>query len=350
MKAFIKKFIKKCFQKAGIHIQRLPEAAELHSSLKNKPVDVRNHELKRITHSLGMAENHTLYDEILRAFVPAWMADIKEAAFTGSGISGSSLNTYRRVTIGGKHYFEKVYFNSRPDLQTVQWFEEHIYDLIKDEINVPTIRKKYRGELLTIVYYDFLELAKLEKETKESRLIQFSKDLCRLSYTHETYLTKLDPPETIRNFRNNNTYQKHIHLAGPILSKCGIDIRLFEKAIGHSTCVLTHSDINEGNGFKDAILIDWDHFGIYPIGLEPAYIYYRIILRDIEVDNAGPWHWLKMHYKPVIKEEDWKTFERNFTYFLFVFSIKMFNIEEYKSIEDLLIERLKQYNCAKFSC
>jgi hypothetical protein len=350
MKFFNKKLIKKYFLKAGILIQRLPAADDFYRSLQNKPVEVKKYELKRITRSIGLAENHDLYEAILKVFVPAWQADIKEAEFTGSGISGSSLDTYRKVTIKSKHYFEKVYFNSRQDLQTVQWFEEHVFDLIKNKIKAPAIQKKYSGELLTIVYYDFFDLHKLEKEAEENRLIQFSKDLCHISYNYEGYLTKLNPPDSIENFRNNNTYQKYIHLAGPKLLKHGIDMKSLEKEIDHSKCVLTHSDINEGNGFKNAVLIDWDHFGIYPMGLDPAYIYYRNLLRDQKDENFGHWHWLKKHYTAIIREEDWQSFERNFTYFLFVFSAKLFAAGRFLPVEQQLIKKLKQFNHTEFSC
>ncbi len=314
--------------------------------MKYRPDSVQRLELKRMAGSVRTAENHEYYEKLLKAFVPDWRVDIKKAKFTGKGRSGSNLNTYRKVVIGNKPYFEKVYFNSRSDLQTVQWFQEHIYELIKDKINAPHIHKTCRGELLTIVYFDYLELAKLKKDTRERRLVQFSKDLYCISCENKSCLAKLEPPDSIKDFRNHSRYTRKVHFAVAKLIEQGMNMKLvegaFEELITHSKHVLTHADINEGNGSKNAVLIDWDHFGLFPIGFDPALIYYRVHLRNKPVDNFTGW--LEKHYKLIIAEEDWSDFERNFTYFLFVFAIKYFEGGQFKIIEQQLIEKLTKYS------
>jgi hypothetical protein len=248
------------------------------------------------------------------------------------------------VAVGNKLYFEKVYFNSRPDLQNVQWFQDYIYELVKDKINAPPIQKTYRGELLTVVYFDYLELAKLKKAARERRLIQFSKDLYHISDENKSYLRKLDPPGSMNDFRNHHRYARKAHSAAPKLQASGIDMGSFEKLIASSEHILTHGDINEGNGYKNAVLIDWDHFGLFPIGFESALIYYRVHLRNKPVDHFKDW--LVKHYKPAIIEKDWGDFERNFIYFLFVFAIRYFEEGRYKPIEKQLIEKLTKYSGA----
>jgi hypothetical protein len=305
-------------------------------ALSNRAI---NRELKGITGRVASAENHLLYERILKIFIRDWQLDFEKASFIGMGVGDGSLDTHRKVTIGNKHYFEKVYFNYYRDLQTAQWFQKYIYELIEDEITAPPIRKTYRGTLLTVAYYDYLKLAKLEKETRKSRLLQFSKDLYLFSCSHESYLANLEPPGYIKNFRDHFIYRWNIDLAEAVLLKEGIEANHFEELLNRSECVLTHGDINEGNGYKNGVLIDWDLAGIYPVGFDPAYIYFRLPIKS-EKDIGS---WLEEHYGAVILEEDWDDFERNFIYFLFVFSAKRFDMGRFEQLERQLIEKLKTY-------
>jgi thiamine kinase-like enzyme len=344
MKRFIKNIIIKILQKTGIYVQYFPTSKQIYDFLKGKPLQIRKYELNRIVATQKLADNHKQYEKLLKAFIPDWQIEIKEAQFTGNGFSPSNLNTYRKVTTGDKLYFEKVYFNDHRSLQAVQWFQKYIYDLIKDEIKAPSIQKIFRGELLTIVYYDYISIAELGEETEERSLIQFSIILYNISCAYESYLRKLAFPDLIRNFKNNNhTYRRHINKAKTRLQEEDINIKSFQKSLDHSKCILTHSDIHERNGFKKGILIDWDFFGIYPVGFDPAMIYYRR-MKHKKVKNYHCVNWLREHYRTAILEEDWRDFERNFIYCLFVFSIKLFNKGLFKSIERQLIEKLKYYS------
>src|SRR5699024_7184083 len=110
----------------------------------------------------------------------------------------------------------------------------------------------------------------------ERSLIQFSIILYHISCAQESYLRKLEIPDLIQNFKNNNhTYRRHISKAKTRLQEEKINIKSFQKSLDYSKSIITHSDIHERNGFKNKILIDWDFFGIYPIGFDPAMIYYR---------------------------------------------------------------------------
>ncbi len=325
---------------AEINIRDYTRLKHLYKSLKDLTIRVLEHGLKRITNNIANRNKHKYYEKILRTLIPNWQINIKEAKFIGVGIGDGSLDTHRKVTIGNKTYFEKVHFNSYQDLRKVQWFQNHIYALIEDKIKVPRIQKTYRGKLLTIVYYDYFNLTKLENKTKENSLIQFSKALYRISCTNEANLDESELPESINGFKNHFQYQRNITLAGAEMAKQGIDMKTIEKSVEHSKCVLTHGDLNEGNGYKKDVLIDWDLFGIYPIGFDPAYIYFRLPVKN----NKKVVYWLEKHYSDVVSEEDWSIFERNFVYFLFIFSIYRFDREPYKSIKQELIENIKYYS------
>jgi hypothetical protein len=343
MKSFIKNTVRKILQRAGIYIQYFPTSSHIYDSLKDKPAQIREHELNRIAVALRIAENHKQYEELLKAFVPDWQPEIKKTEFVGRGIGDSSLNAYRKVSIEDKLYFEKVYFNSHQHLQTVRWFENHIYDMIKDEITAPLIRKILHGELITIVYYDYFNLIKMREETIEECLIQFSKALYGISCENSAALKRLEPPDSVQGFRNHPAYQcrKKDYAARARLLKRGIDLKTLEKLIDQSPSILTHGDINKKNAFANGILIDWDSFGIFPIGLDPAFIYYCLLINGHRKDNSLTW--LKTHYSDVIPKAGWRDFERNFTYFLYVFSLNLFDKGQLKSLEQQLIKALKVY-------
>jgi thiamine kinase-like enzyme len=330
-------------QRKGIYAQYFPTSKHIYDFLKGKPLQIREYELSRIAATLSIADNHKQYEKLLKAFVPGWQIEIKKTQFVGKGIGDSSLNTYRKVAIGEKRYFEKVYFNVHQHLQTVRWFEKHIYDMIKGEITVPLIRKMFHGELITIVYYDYFDLINVREEIIESHLIQFSKVLYDISHRYRFALKKLAPPDSIRDFRNHPAYQsfKKIYSANTRLLKHGIDLKSLEKLIDQSKCILTHGDINKQNAFKNAILIDWDSFGIFPIGLDPAFIYYCLAIDKNKKANSLAW--LKEYYYNVIPEEYWMEFERNFTYFLYIFSLNRFDKGKFEHLEQQLIKKLKEY-------
>lgn len=339
MSRSIKKNIRKYLQKAGIHIQRFPTAEQFYESLKYKPAAVKRDKLKRVAVSVCIAENHEYYEKLLKAFVAGWQAEIKKAKFIGKGYSEGNLNTYRKVTIGNQLYFEKVYFNARPDLQAVQWFQDYIYQLIKGQIKMPLIQRTYRGELITIVYYNYLELAELEIERTERRLIQFSKELYHISCQNERYLTKLEPPDSIKNIDNRSTYksQKNYYFAEKKIIQQGIGIESVKELTAGSKLVLTHGDISKENSFKNDVLVDWDSFGLFPVGLDPAIIHYHIYLKTNKEVNIS--HWLEENYKDIVSAKDWSDFVRNFILFSYFHAVKLQN----KQKEQQLIGLLKKY-------
>jgi thiamine kinase-like enzyme len=343
MKSFLKKNVKILLQRTGIYIQYFPTSRHIYDFLKDKPLQIREYELRRITATLRVADNHKQYEKLLKAFIPGWQIEIKKAQFVGKGIGDSSLNTYRKVLVGDKRYFEKVYFNAHQHLQTVRWFEKHIYDMIKDEITVPLIQKSFHGELITTVYYDYFDLINVREETIEHHLIWFSKVLYDISCRYSSTLKKLAPPDSIRNFRNHPAYRnyKKMYSAHARLLKQGIDLKSIEQGIDQSKCILTHGDINKKNAFENAILIDWDSFGIFPIGLDPAFIYYCLAIDKSKRTNSLAW--LKKHYCNIITERDWREFERNFTYFFYIFSLNRFDQGKFGHLEQQLIKNLKEY-------
>jgi hypothetical protein len=333
----LKNSMKEYLQRIYVLTQRFSTPKRFYIYVNNR---IKEKTLKKITELLRIAENHKYYNSLLKILVPDWNVKIQEAKFIGKGYGSRNLNTYRKVKIGNKNYFEKIHFSRYQNLDTEQWFQENIYQLIRDKINVPLIHKIYQGPILSIVYYDFWELSVLEKETVENTLIQFSKDLYYISCRSQPMLTTLEIPEAIKDFRLHFRYQQSRVLAEAKLLKHEINMRALEDSIDRSKHILTHGDINPGNGFQNRVLIDWGSFCFFPIGFEAAHIFYRIQFRYIQLTDVITW--LQRHYKSTVLKEDWKSCKRNFIYFLFVFFTKQFERGELKKLEQQLIAKLKQ--------
>jgi thiamine kinase-like enzyme len=341
IKRIIKKQIKKYLHKAGFYIRYYPTVNDFCNFLENKPISVKEYELRQVTTYISCAEDHQSYEKLLKHFVPNWHLDRKEAKFIGKGVTGDvSLKAHRKVRIKDKTYFEKVYFNSNRFLLDRQWFDDHIYELIKDKIKVPCIQKSYRGSLLTIVYFDYFNLIELE-EDKEGHLIQITKDLYRISCRNEDELLKLPWPDSVKEIKHPR-FRKRLHL----LEREVQEHKALEESVAQSKRIITHADIHMDNAFKNRILIDWDFFGLYPIGYDPAFVYYRLLITKT-IKNYNYISWLHDHYKDVILNEDWPYFERNFIYFLLIFCYKrphLFEKGRGKELEQQLIEKLKEYD------
>lgn len=317
IKSIFQKSIKKYLQKLGIYIQYYPTAHDFCKSLSGKKRKIKKYELKRITKDIAAFQDHIFYDSLLKNMVPSWNIEYQTALFFGKGMGESSLDSYRKIRINNIDYYEKVYFSKSPDLKTVIWFSENIARLLSHKIITANPSLIFKGDELTILYFPFLKLEELEESEKEQRLIGFSKDLYEISLNNEIKGDESWIPESFLDVKEYFLYRRNFKIAKRKLKALNLSIKKIEKAVFNSKRVLTHGDLNEGNGFKNNILIDWDAFGFYPIGLEAAYLYYRMHLRKSGI--LDHMQWVNHHYGKSVKKEDWEIFKANYNYFLFVF-------------------------------
>lgn len=326
-------------QKRGILIKHYASPQKLHKKLSHKPLEVRHYELKKVTDALGSAGHQKIYNDLLQQFVPEWPKTIQKSEFIGSGIGRNSLNTYRKVTLEDGIYFEKIFFTSDPGLQSLTWFYHTLYEPLKGHIKIPKLKMQYRGEILTIVYYEFLKLSPLPKARREKELVNFSKYLYKTSIKLD--IKDLKIPDFLKNFAgNHNVYKKNRPMVKTKLAENNWPISVIEERIKTAKHVLTHGDINHRNAFCDKVLIDWDDFGIYPIGFDPALTYYYRLKRNEVHDDFTAW--LKVNFAGSIHEEDWADFMRNSVYFLYVFGQSvLFTQNRYSSLEKKLLKSLK---------
>lgn len=313
----IQQLFKKKIQKIGIYIQYYPNAQKLYNHLQKKNRFVKEYELKRITKDVANSNDHKFYDDLIKIFIPTWNVKYEDIKFFGKGMGESSLDTYRKVKIKEEWYYEKIYFNEYSDLKNVLWFSENISEYLSLEIQTANPDIIFKGRELTILYFPFLELSPLSENNIETQLIEFSKKLLDISKQEKIQAIIEKSPSFTKNFKNHFLYQRNIEIAINMFIENKIDFRTIEESIEKSMKVVTHGDLNEGNGFQNNILIDWDSFGFYPIGLEVASLIYRnILMKNKELDLGK---WLVNNYEQRVRKDEWINFRINVDYFLIIF-------------------------------
>jgi hypothetical protein len=207
---------------------------------------------------------------------------------------------------------------------------------------VPRIEKIYKSDLLTIVYFKFLNLQPFPKSELEKVFIELSHLLYLISLDGDAINAFSELPYATKDFKNDPRYIKNISQIKSSLLKEGIKAKEIENGMGAAKPVITHGSLHEYNVFKKATLVDWDHFGIYPLGFDVAHIYHRLIVIDaIEEFNISDW--LERYYRDTILNEDWKDFQRNFLYYLllFYFNYKIFEKENGEDLKEQIISNLE---------
>lgn len=344
MRSKIYQILQKYLHKIGVYTQYYASDKAIHYHLKSKPTLIQNYELNKLCKTLKSAKNHTFYNSLLKMFVPTWDAKITDALFiSGGGVGESSLDCFRKVTIDGTHFFEKIYYQGHDDLVRIKWFSVHAYSLmINQGIVAPQVKKMYEGDAFVIVYFEYLNLEPLHHSEIEENFIYMAKKLYSASLKKD--ITTLDTtiPECITGFKHHFEYKNKIAQANKVFSRHTISNSKIEEKIKSSTVTLAHGDIQEKNAFKNYMLIDFDTFGLYPIGYEVAFVCFRLLITKRL--KKLPTNWLETNFIQDISLEHWEDFERNFNYFLCVFLATFFKKEPYKYLESQLVEKLKQYD------
>lgn len=332
-------FFKWCYR-FGFYPIKIKSPQAFYAYLQRMPKSVQEHELSRLSYAIAFSGDHKYYNALLKEFVPNWPVEkIFKTNFVGEGYGCSSLNAYRSVQIGSKRYFEKVYFRAHTDLQKLQWLQDHAGEVLKEKIHFPRIQKVYSGELLSIVYFDFLTLSQ-EQSTPKENLVKITLQL--YEWSKASKLAQIKAPDFIRDYTKHHQYARYRAAALNELKGKGMSVKRFEQEAEMAEYVLTHGDIQKTNIYDNNTILDWDSFGIFPIGMEPAFLLFRFFFKE-EI-NIAPENWLDKNYRSFIPKEDWKDFERNFIYFLFVFSMEIFLVGENRRLENKLLDILKGYH------
>src|SRR5690606_33310695 len=154
----IKEILFRLFFRLGVVPYRIHSPQYFYSTIQHLPALQKEHDLKRQVDIVLKANNHRYYESLLKAFGCELDVGIEKAHFVGKGVGEASLDTYRKVIIEDKTYFEKVYFTSRTELETAEWFQQHVHSRLKGHVITASLEKLVRAGFITITYYEFLEL------------------------------------------------------------------------------------------------------------------------------------------------------------------------------------------------
>lgn len=342
----MRKILSDILLKLANHLQFIPVKLYSPHIFKYKtgkyPIYIQEHELKILSSFLGRVNNQKYYNKLLSTYVPTWDITILKGYFVGFGMGGASLDTFRKVITESHTLFEKVYFTNHKDFKTIKWFQNYIYPLLQEYITVPIIDLFFEGELVTVTYAQFYDLIEETEENQEKKSIYFNKVLYEVSKNKLQFINYESAPGNVSDFTSHFEYTRGIDFAKKELNTVGIKVDGFIDAAIRSKSIITHGDIQTTNIYKNNTLIDWDSFGIYPLGMDPAFTYYRLLLNN--KITKTPDSWIEDNFRPSIDESDWECFSRNYHFFLYVFAAKTLKLEKHKAIELRIIEHMKRYN------
>lgn len=343
VKQHLQNSVVKIMHNYGFYVDELPDAASFYMKLKNYPVAAKEDELRRMTLFLRKANNRSLYDQILRKFVPQMDINFSDSKFIGKGFGATTLNVYRKVFFNSEVLFEKVYFNSSLDTERVKWFYDNIYSSMNGNIVAPPLYRSIKGELVTIFYFKFVNLFPLADKDVEATIFNFSRELYKLSQLVDVREKIENAPVFLKDYTAHFEYKRKIEkaeLRAVELLGDRFPFRKIEKKIRESPITLSHADMHKGNVFANNYLIDWDPFGIYPIGLEVAYI--LLFMKQCKLNYKELIDILKREYQTTIAKEEWSEFQLNCLYFYFVFTIHSSNEEGSSNIQSDILNRIEE--------
>ena len=341
MRQILKKILYKLFYKIGYYPPQKVNSPEVTVQfLSRQPAMVQIVELKRISTFYAFIDNHIYYNSLLKSLVPTWSKQFIGLTFIGNGIGQNSLNSFRKCDEVNNSLFEKVYFNIFEDLNKVIWFQKNISQLLKNKITIPNIKEVFRGDLISITYSEFIELNEVEF-INDNILdqIAYTKILFDISLNNNSYLNNLNIPYSIKNFRLHFEYVRNIKHAIKVFEGQSINFKVLESQVEDSLLIITHGDIQSSNIYNTNVLVDWDSFGLFPIGLEISFVYFKLF-QEGKI-SLKPLIWLNCNYSHILNSEFGKELKRNYCYFVFIFFSKYFEDKAYDFIFNDLIPELK---------
>lgn len=336
----IQRQIIRLFYKLGIYIdiEFFPSPEKVYQRIAHLDPQQQILSLEKICSAVSAGKDHVYYENLLRKFIPNWKLTPKNQEFISEGL-WSGFNSFRKLQIENSFFFEKLFATSDLTLEKLLWFQEHIFPLIQNKISTPKIKQFFIGNPLSLAYFEWINARSIAEKEGEKPAIEISKILYHVSLKPE--FQSLLIPDELKNYHRHNRFKRWILGAKTTLEKHNISADEIEEKINSGRFVITHGDLKDLNLFENQSLIDWDEAGIYPAGMEPAFIYARNILH-YDLVKTSPTEWLTQHFKNLIPEEEWQHFTLSYAYFLFVFSFEKLQEERYEEIKKVLINFLTE--------
>lgn len=340
LRLWLKKFFYRCGYFPPSKMRTLDVTLIL---IENSEPVVKGDELKIFTEYFLTLKSNKKYDEFLKTLCPSLNLNYDSAHFLemlpNEGVGLSSLGVFRKLNVSNEYFFEKIYLSLHPALKKVEFFHHSVTPYLKQDINSPKIRHIFKGNYITVVYYDFFDLKKInDTALLTDEIINTTLMLYNLSTKNNRILNIPVIPKDLKDFNTHFEYRKQRPFAKKLLEKNEISIVDWEEKIKITKRILTHGDIYKTNIYCNNTLVDWDTFGYFPLGFDPAFSFERLLVEGKINENIDEW---LENYEGKILKEDWEAFCNNFSFFTFVFLAHSFHKNNYPSLKNSLINMLQ---------
>lgn len=294
--------------------------------------------LKKVAWLASIDNNHHYYNLLLeRLFLDNNLKYVNYSFVAkGAGFGQSSWNSFRRIQIDNNIYFEKVYVVGHEDLKRVLWFQKNAIHFFK-EIKTPKLKFIFSSNIAAITYFEYLKLTEIVS-SKENKLIELSKKLYDISSRNQEILSQINKPDFIMDIQTHYIIKRHWTKVVKYFDGNEVNMEATLAKLYNSKHLITHGDLGLRNSYKDNILLDWDNFGYYPLGMDVAIIFHFNVENKNKIYDFE--EWLNNNYKETISVDDWGSFYFNFVFYLFIFNFRYDYKKDFTSIQSFLVDKL----------
>ncbi|WP_316814882.1 hypothetical protein [Pedobacter nyackensis] len=344
----IKNLLKRLIHNLGFIVEQVPNDDQLFEKLEHAHEAVQHHELRKLALQIKVANNQKLYNKILKRKVVDWDNNFNSSKFVGSGFGTGNFGVFRKVCFDDNCYFEKVYFNNTRDLLKIEWFYTNVYPLLSNiSVKPPKLHKVIKGDLITIVYFEFIDLVSLSQQQLDAAPFNISKQLLGISNSKQMKELINNAESSLKDYTSYYYYTRNIKTAEKDiqnLSAHKLSLHTIEVIINQQPLVLTHADIHGTNIFSNDYTLDWDSFGFFPFGFDTAFILFQ---KSETLDFPTLQEVLIKEYKEIIPKDQWEDFELSCLYFYFIFIALNENTTIKIEMQKKAFLRIKELYCNK---
>lgn len=212
-----------------------------------------------------------------RNLCPYSYNSLNTATFINAGKTDGVLHSYRKLELENEKLFEKVYFKDGIEWEKTELFYRYVFPRLEEEnVKVPALVDVREGKSLVITYCEYLNLESVKEEHYFEESTDMAARLANLNLDFNSIPSKLISDYTAEPvfYTKNDSFRNSLTDADPerldFLDQVNKYIQRYQNKR------LNHGDLNRGNIFRDGKIIDWDRFGLYPIGYDFAYIVSKI--------------------------------------------------------------------------
>jgi hypothetical protein len=231
-------------------------------------------QLRDFSSVVPYTQDHLLYEQTLNNYDDKLELNLSRKSqrveFLGQGHGPGTLNAYRKLEFDGSSVFEKIYQNNSRSLKSIEWFFEHVKDRLDPKvILVPEVLHILRGDRLTAIYFEYINIKQLKKNLVCDRILDVSMSL------HNIKLPKYDNfPIELYDFSKNYMYRGCYKRAEKLLKEISIQnlysLHELEDKTKEYSLRICHGDLDGIHLGDPLYVIDWDNCGVFPLGFDIA--------------------------------------------------------------------------------